>query len=161
VTLPFPCGFCGQSSVNGKCKIGIGKGGKVSSACPLAYSFMISAAAKVSQTKPCTNVSITCKLCTEVHWKYNVHQHLSERHRGWQQYLKDDNDFLNKIAITNEEALGIPENKRGVLATASDSYDACYMNHLPSIQDHRDDSPRRLRTSHSADPSIPLPTFAL
>ncbi|KAF8236707.1 hypothetical protein L208DRAFT_1390495, partial [Tricholoma matsutake] len=69
-----------------------------------------------------------------------MHQHLSEQHRGWQQYLKDDNDFLNKIAITNEEekALGIPENKKGVLATVSDSHDAHYMNRLPSIQDHHD-----------------------
>ena len=95
-----------------------------------------------------------------------MHQHLSERHRGWQQYLKDNNDFLNKISITNEEekALGIPENKRGVLCSycvRSDSYDAHYMNRVPSIQDHRDDSPHRLRTPRSADPSIPLPTFAL
>ncbi|KAF8234175.1 hypothetical protein L208DRAFT_1394509, partial [Tricholoma matsutake] len=68
----------------------------------------------------------------------------------WQQYLKDDNDFLNKITITNKEekALGIPENKQDVLATVSDSHDACYMNCLPSIQDY-------------SDPSIPLPTFAL
>jgi hypothetical protein len=111
VTLPFPWAFCGQLSTNSKCKIRIGKGGKASLDCPLAYGFLISAAAKVFQAKQYTNVPVLCKFCSEVHWKYNIHQHLSEQHRGWRQCLQDDIEFLNKIAIVYQEeaALGIPE----------------------------------------------------
>lgn len=101
-----------------------------------------------------------------MHWKYNFLQHLTERHRGWREYLRDDTDFVTKITIGNneEEALGIPDDKRGTLVTAYDSYDsyeARCMNRLPSIQDHHNDSPHQTRTLLSGpDPLIPLPLLS-
>lgn len=54
------------------------------SSCSQAYAFSITAASKVSCSKPCTNVPTRCTLCPEVHWKYNIPNHLTNRHPLWQ-----------------------------------------------------------------------------
>jgi len=66
------------------CSIGIGTGNEALSSCPQTYGFSIAAASKVSASKPCTNVPTRCTLCPEVHWKYNIFNHLAERHLSWQ-----------------------------------------------------------------------------
>lgn len=48
------------------------------SSCLQAYTFSI------ASSKPCTNVPIRCTLCPEIHWKYNLLNHLTERHPSWQ-----------------------------------------------------------------------------
>ncbi|KAJ7620026.1 hypothetical protein B0H17DRAFT_846864, partial [Mycena rosella] len=58
-----PCGFCGQEISEGTCSVAIGTGKKVNSTCPDTYPFQITAAAKPSATKPCTNVPLRCPLC--------------------------------------------------------------------------------------------------
>ncbi|KAJ7254251.1 hypothetical protein C8J57DRAFT_1076384, partial [Mycena rebaudengoi] len=79
VAVSYPCGFCGGSMTNNSCTIGI-QSGKASSSCLDAYPFMVSAASNSSTSKPCTNVPIRCVLCDDIHWKYNMEQHLKERH---------------------------------------------------------------------------------
>ncbi|KAL1740304.1 hypothetical protein HDZ31DRAFT_17556, partial [Schizophyllum fasciatum] len=54
------------------------------STCPLAHPFMVKPATNASQSRPCTNVPMRCRLCPAVHWKYNMVTHLSERHPGWE-----------------------------------------------------------------------------
>ncbi|KAI5821656.1 hypothetical protein K523DRAFT_257947 [Schizophyllum commune Tattone D] len=117
VTLAYPCGFCGGPSSpngeNGSCSVGIvmhGKTPKASSSCPCAYAFKIDAASHVSKSKPCTNVPLRCPLCPDVHWKYNMEQHLAEKHPDREGRLS--NEFLQLICITMDEKskLGVPED---------------------------------------------------
>ncbi|TFK16715.1 hypothetical protein FA15DRAFT_553474, partial [Coprinopsis marcescibilis] len=61
VSLEYPCGFCGQSSINGACFVSI-KSGKVLSRCKYEYSLQISATSRVSKSKPCTNVPMKCSI---------------------------------------------------------------------------------------------------
>ncbi|KAJ7479108.1 hypothetical protein FB451DRAFT_1131301 [Mycena latifolia] len=84
VAKHFPCGFCGQAISGGNCTIAIAAGNKANSSCPDSYAFQIKAASKPSAAKPCTNVPIRCDLCKDVHWKYNMVQHLHDRHRTWE-----------------------------------------------------------------------------
>lgn len=97
------------------------------------------------EAKACTNVPIVCKFCLEVHWKYNMHQHLLAQHPGWEASTvqgRELQDFRVKIAITDEEEskLGIPEPKQGLYCL-----DIPAMRHsnpmlLPSIRDRRSES---------------------
>jgi len=106
------------------------------------YNFMIHAAAKMSAKKACTNVPIKCDLCSETHLKYNIHQHLQERHASWERR----GDY-NKITILpeEEERLAIPENHVGNSAIAQLTHDVRHMNCLPTVHDLHDDSPQRPR----------------
>ncbi|KAJ6615639.1 hypothetical protein B0H10DRAFT_2040373 [Mycena sp. CBHHK59/15] len=92
---------------NGICNIGI-LHGKASSSCPEAYQFQISAVAKLSGAKLCTNVPMCCVLCNEIQWKYHMDQHLRDRHPGWE---LTTTELSAKILIShNEECrLGVPE----------------------------------------------------
>ncbi|KAJ7715497.1 hypothetical protein B0H14DRAFT_2300857, partial [Mycena olivaceomarginata] len=83
VEKQYPCGFCGQSTVNVTCTIGLIRK-QVQSSCPDAYKFKLSAALTCSMFKPSTNAPIQCMLCSTVHWKYNMDDHLRERHPNWQ-----------------------------------------------------------------------------
>lgn len=152
VSVIFPCGFCGQSSRDGSCKITI-KSGKAVSTCFLAYNFMIHAAGKISKTKPSTNVPIQCIFCPRdrpsTHWKYNIQRHLDERHPSWRTCTgKEASTFIDAVQITDEEEkkLGIPEDKRGCnVQVRADSLDARRLGRLPSINDCHGESPRRNR----------------
>jgi hypothetical protein len=62
---------------------------------------MIHAAAKMSTKKACTNVPIKCDFCSEIHWKYNIHLHLQERHASWEQ-RGDEVKFHEKVGHTRE-----------------------------------------------------------
>ncbi|KAJ7826421.1 hypothetical protein B0H13DRAFT_1566743, partial [Mycena leptocephala] len=111
VSDAYPCGTCGGPTSDGACTIRI-KSGKADSDCPSLYAFLVSAAAKFTKTRPCTNVAINCPLhCDEIHWKYNFIKHLDGRHPSWKQLLPPS--FIPQIQITAEEqiALGIPESK--------------------------------------------------
>jgi hypothetical protein len=55
------------------------------------------------------------QICSEVRWRYNFLQHLTERCRGWQEYLHDNTDFVTKIAIDNNEAEGLEFQKTSKL----------------------------------------------
>jgi hypothetical protein len=81
--MQYPCGFCGQSSINGACQLCI-VSGKAISSCAHSYDFRISSASKISKQKPCTNVPIMCKFCHDVHWKHNMRHHLQEWHPSWE-----------------------------------------------------------------------------
>ncbi|KAF7328555.1 hypothetical protein MVEN_02543200 [Mycena venus] len=83
VSKKFPCGFCGKEMSDRGCTISI-VSGKAISSCPERYQFQVKAALKSSSTKPCTNAPLKCSLCPETHWKYNMLQHLQERHPTWQ-----------------------------------------------------------------------------
>ncbi|KAJ7479045.1 hypothetical protein FB451DRAFT_1172165 [Mycena latifolia] len=115
VKIPFsdtyPCGTCGGPTGDGGCSIRI-KSGKADSDCPSAYSFVISAAAKFHENRPCTNIPIACPLnCNEIHWKYNFKKHLEMRHPSWRDILAPS--FLSQIQITRAEqiALRIPTGR--------------------------------------------------
>ncbi|KAF9006827.1 hypothetical protein BDZ89DRAFT_997333, partial [Hymenopellis radicata] len=105
----YPCGFCGGPTTgDGSCTIGIASG-KAASSCPSAYSFVVSRAATVSKSKPCTNVPIECPLCHVFHWKYNITRHMEEHHPAWKQ--QGLAAFIAKIDISLEEqhAMQIPD----------------------------------------------------
>lgn len=109
ISSDYPCGFCGESSsTNGKCTVSIAAGGKAASTCPDTYRFAIAPASKISKQKPCTNVPIRCAFCVETHWKYNMENHLRERHPSWK---NDPNAgrVSKQIEVSQEEhrALGI------------------------------------------------------
>jgi len=156
--LDYPCGFCGQASANGKCSTDTVRSGKAQSTCPHVYNFMISPASRISIQKPCTNVPIQCRLCVQVHWKYNISHHLHEQHPSWEQTLslKDLEEFRSKISISSEEEtkLGIPEDLHGRYATVvtTAAYDA---RRMAITLDRHGDSPRRARQS------TPQPTYSL
>ncbi|KAJ7938920.1 hypothetical protein B0H13DRAFT_1581618, partial [Mycena leptocephala] len=84
VASDYPCGFCGASMSSGGCTISIRSGNKASSTCSEAYEFAIKSASNSSGAHPCTNVPIRCILCQDVHWKYNMEQHLRDRHPKWE-----------------------------------------------------------------------------
>ncbi|KAF7313021.1 hypothetical protein MKEN_00987000 [Mycena kentingensis (nom. inval.)] len=98
----LPCGFCGGPGAG--CSISI-QGGKARSTCPLAYKFLVRAAASCSDTKPSTNVPIKCPYmhCDEIHWKYNFPQHLDRRHQNWRQNLPEDSPLHALLDITPKE----------------------------------------------------------
>lgn len=116
ISSDFPCGFCGGPSSNDTCRIQK-KSNKADSTCPSAYAFLISAASKFSDNRPCTNIPIPCTLgCNETHWKYNFPQHLETRHPSWRALNTSSvipASFLSDIEVSNLEqiALGIPSMK--------------------------------------------------
>jgi hypothetical protein len=131
----------------------------VQSTCLKAYNFVIHAAAKMSAKKACTNVPIKCDFCSEVHWKYNIHRHLQERHASWEQ-RGDQVKFREKVYISpeEEERLGIPGNCIGRPMVVQWAYDARRTNCLPSIRDLHGESPRRPhRTQPMQNPPVPVP----
>lgn len=64
---------------------------------------------------PSTNTPISCifATCKEVHWKYNMAQHLHDQHPNWKEKVSPEAaaTFEAKIAISTDEerALGIPD----------------------------------------------------
>ncbi|KAL1744686.1 hypothetical protein HDZ31DRAFT_20623, partial [Schizophyllum fasciatum] len=89
ICLPYPCGFCGGPATpngrKGTCSIELLPGGtKATSSCMRAHSFVVSTTSKIYNSKPCTNVPIQCAFCKELHWKYNLPQHLRDAHAGWE-----------------------------------------------------------------------------
>ncbi|KAJ7823384.1 hypothetical protein B0H13DRAFT_2125344 [Mycena leptocephala] len=104
-----PVWYLWGPTLNGACKIAI-KGGKADSDCPSAYAFLIAAAGKFHDKRPCTNIPLSCPLdCREVHWKYNWH--LEDRHPDWRQLSSAR--FIEQIQISTAEQLGlnIPADK--------------------------------------------------
>ncbi|KAK7050338.1 hypothetical protein R3P38DRAFT_2863604 [Favolaschia claudopus] len=96
---------------DGACPVRI-KSAKCDSDCPSSYAFQIRAASTFRDTRPCTNVPISCPFdCQQTHWKYNFPQHLKERHPSWQTLVSQS--FIEQITVTREEELklGIPESK--------------------------------------------------
>jgi len=160
VSMQYPCGFCGQSSINGACHLRIVSGKAVSS-CAHAYDFRISSASKISKQKPCTNVPIACKFCHDVHWKYNMRHHLQECRLSWESNTTSPevNDFSGKISITNEEEtkLGIPEESQGHSVVALEAYDARRSHSVLPIHDSHGDSPRRPRRTTPVQHPYPPP----
>ncbi|KAJ7925362.1 hypothetical protein B0H13DRAFT_1556603, partial [Mycena leptocephala] len=108
----YPCGFCGKNMSNSGCTIDI-PSGKAMSSCSEKYQFQVKAALKSSGTKPCTNAPLKCSLCPETHWKYNMAEHLRERHPTWEVTMPQHarSELSSAIAIShNEECrLGVPE----------------------------------------------------
>lgn len=66
VSMQYPCGFCGQSSINGACQL-----------CIDQFSIEDTEAETLYQ---CPHY---CKFCHDVHWKYNMRHHLQEWHPSW------------------------------------------------------------------------------
>jgi len=75
-------------------------------------------------------------------------RHIQERHPRNAVAADDLNKFRETVTITiteeEETKMGIPE-KQGRSVIAYDSYDARRMNHLPTVQNIQEDSPRRPR----------------
>ena len=140
--------------------------GKALSKCLHAYDFRIGPASKVTNVKACTNVPVKCVFCDDVHWKYNMHQHLQARHFGWEERVSQGQEleeFRKQITITYEEEarLEIPESRRGLHIVSADVRHANPL-YLPTIRNERGDSPRRPRRPASPHPlpiqPIQLPT---
>ncbi|KAJ6493694.1 hypothetical protein C8R47DRAFT_927820, partial [Mycena vitilis] len=85
------------------------------SSCSEWYQFQVKAALKSSGAKPCTNAPLKCSLsqCSETHWKYNMEQHLRDRHPTWRETMPERaRDVLaSAIAVSHEEEcrLGVPQ----------------------------------------------------
>lgn len=163
MSLTYPCGFCGQTMRNGSCALSKPLSGTATSKCPQAYGFRISSASQISETKPCTNVPLRCLLCPTTdtyHWKYNMRQHLDDRHPDWRGTIhsgsKEFRAFQQEIAISSEEEarIGIPEAKHGDWSVVSqDMYDRRRMNYMHHTEDCHGASPtteRRIRASPGA-----------
>ncbi|KAJ6586611.1 hypothetical protein B0H10DRAFT_2335394 [Mycena sp. CBHHK59/15] len=99
VAKEYPCSTCTSPTVSGGCTVGI-KNGKLDSNCLSTYPFMISAAAQLRPTRPCTNIPIKCTL--------DCDQHLEERHPQWRQILSQNFISTIRISSAEQEALGIP-----------------------------------------------------
>uniref|UniRef100_D8Q4A2 Uncharacterized protein n=1 Tax=Schizophyllum commune (strain H4-8 / FGSC 9210) TaxID=578458 RepID=D8Q4A2_SCHCM len=113
VSSQYPCGFCGGPGVGeNACGIGI-KSGAAHSNCPRAYAFMLHAARKFDEKRPCTNVPVVCTFpyCGQTHWKYNYHQHFTDRHPSWRDEMPLDSELATAIRIGEAEqaAMGIPK----------------------------------------------------
>ncbi|KAJ7794980.1 hypothetical protein B0H14DRAFT_3496509 [Mycena olivaceomarginata] len=122
VDKEYPCGFCGQSTVNpGTCTIGLVHK-QVHSSCPDAYKFKISAALTCSISKPSTNAPISSMLCGTVHWKYNMDAHLRERHPNWELTVSKEkrDEFSARILISDTEELRLGITKIVADAAVSD-----------------------------------------
>ncbi|KAJ7275727.1 hypothetical protein C8J57DRAFT_1035914, partial [Mycena rebaudengoi] len=106
-----PCGFCGQAISDTTCSISLTSGKAVSS-CPEWYQFMVKPALKSSAAKPCINSPVKCFLCSQVHWKYNLEQHLRAQHPSWEVTMEEKKrDVLRSlISLTHDEEtrLGVP-----------------------------------------------------
>ncbi|KAK7055697.1 hypothetical protein R3P38DRAFT_3565250, partial [Favolaschia claudopus] len=105
VAAKYPCGFCGQEMSTSKCTISI-------------------AALKSSAAKPCTNAPLVCNLCSETHWKYNMLQHLQERHPTWDKTM--DPSSLSvlraKLAISQEEESRLrPQSSQPAASSQADT----------------------------------------
>jgi hypothetical protein len=98
---------------SGGCTIGIRSGNKATSTCPEVYEFAIKSASTSSGAHPCTNSPIRCILCQDVHWKYNMEQHLRDRHPKWEltKSREDREAFSSTFAISDLERrnLGVVE----------------------------------------------------
>ncbi|KAJ7932045.1 hypothetical protein B0H13DRAFT_1567735, partial [Mycena leptocephala] len=112
VAKNYPCGFCGKEMLDGVCTISIASGKAVSS-CPEWYQFQVKAALKSTGAKPCTNAPLKCSLCPETHWKYNVGQHLRDRHPTWEMTMPPPTRAVLSSAISvshdEETRLGVPQ----------------------------------------------------
>lgn len=111
VEVDYPCGYCGGPSNETQCNIGIGTGNKATSNCPAAYSFSISHAAKVSVSKPCTNVPMRCSLCpqTTIHWSYNMPKHMEATHPDWER----------QVTVEYHARIGVSQIEQDVFGFAS------------------------------------------
>ncbi|KAE9387250.1 hypothetical protein BT96DRAFT_1005306 [Gymnopus androsaceus JB14] len=115
ILAKYPCGFCGNESSSTSCNVQI-DGRYVQSTCPDSYRLQIWTAASISKANPSTNIPLKClfSTCKEVHWKYNMYQHLTDRHPTWKSNVSTSvaADFEARITISHEEksALGILEN---------------------------------------------------
>ena len=166
--MRYPCGFCGQSSINGACQLCI-VSGKAISSCAHSYDFRISSGSKISKQKPCTNVPIMCKFCHDVHWKYNMQHHLQEWHPSWESNTDslEVQDFSGKISITNKEEtkLGIPEESHGHCVVAINAYDTWQSHSLPHIHNSHGESPHRshytMPVQHPHLPPLPISLLVL
>ncbi|KAJ7936419.1 hypothetical protein B0H13DRAFT_1589586, partial [Mycena leptocephala] len=170
VSLPvasnYPCGFCGDSMTNGTCTIGIRSGNKATSTCSEAYKFAIKSASNSSGAHPCTNVPIRCILCQEVHWKYNMEQHLRDRHPEWEltKSRGERDAFSSTFAISESERLklGVPETSPAspVQSEQSDALlnDSRGQKRLPTSPAGTPRHTRVLRVTHPAAQSSRTPT---
>jgi len=88
-------------------------------------------------------------------------RHIQERHPRNAVAADDLNKFRETVTITEEEETkkGIP-GKQGRSVIAYDSYDARRMNHLPTVHNIQEDSPRRPRQAPFSPPQpfhLPIP----
>ena len=113
------CGFCGLEGCLTQLQEKKKGSLSVASNCPYHYAAMnYKAAAKFSNTIPCTNVPVHCPICPtsvsrqpQTIWKYNAMYHLIHEHSIGDTSLPIPGQFLVQIFITKEEerALGILE----------------------------------------------------
>ncbi|KAG1741482.1 uncharacterized protein EDB91DRAFT_1248037 [Suillus paluster] len=141
----LPCGFCGESN-NPDCALTLKDTCRMwwEMKCPRKESFQYGSAIKGSNTCPCRNVPIVCKLC--VHhgqdtdwrpavWRYNLETHLDQQHPEYAHPGKPAGALLPRnmydaLALTaaEEKKAGVParpaftfilENKENQPASSS------------------------------------------
>lgn len=110
-----PCGFCVRPST--MCTIYLTRrsgrnyqwalkyGGTIP--CPNAINFSYSAAMVSSQSSPCSNVPLQCPYCPDgspAVWRYNMRQHLQNRHQGVNNAKHED---LWKLSPEEKKAMAL------------------------------------------------------
>ena len=107
-----------------------------------------------AMSNPCTNIPIRCIVanCKEIHWKYNMKRHLSDRHPSWPELTAKDKVFLASLEISMEEQEGLklPDEVCNSVALQQE-YEARCGDDLPTTQDLHSASPcivRQYQTSH-------------
>ncbi|KAJ6613550.1 hypothetical protein B0H10DRAFT_214469 [Mycena sp. CBHHK59/15] len=130
-----------------------------------ARSCRRSSRSKFSDKRPCTNVPIKCPLdCKEIHWKYNLLQHLEKRHPSWRELISPPPEI--QISAAEQRALGIPDtdirapslsptstpNAPGVVATRGQKRPAGALD--DSTPDHnKENAPPAAATAPPESPS--------
>ena len=125
------------------------------------YSFISQSALSRDLTliKSYHNSTILRHLSTEVHWKYNMHQHLQAQHPAWENNVLDGRElqeFREQITIYQDEGtrLGIPDNRRGLHIVDTDVRHANPL-YFPSARNERGDSPSRRPRQETINTFLP------
>ncbi|KIK97226.1 hypothetical protein PAXRUDRAFT_766452 [Paxillus rubicundulus Ve08.2h10] len=139
-----PCGYCGGPAT-GDCEPTIkemAKGLTCTINCPCKKTLQYGTATKGSNTNPCRNVPVICRLCVHTVWRYNMEAHLSSKHREYSHPAKP-------------HGLPLPENFYDSLTlTVLEEKKADVPSHAPfmNIQAKENIAPSNARTQkHKAD----------
>ncbi|KAF7290639.1 hypothetical protein MIND_01304100 [Mycena indigotica] len=151
ISAPYPCGFCGGDGL--VCKISIDSG-KAQSDCRDHYPFLVSAISKVTNANPCTNIPVSCPFsnCGQVHWKYNIIQHLNDRHPTWRDIIRADSKLIPALTVSREEqlALDIPLNH------ITEWPISCQGSYPPTTLSPSNPTKTRLRDKENLDPNTSI-----
>ncbi|KAK7012371.1 hypothetical protein R3P38DRAFT_3019043 [Favolaschia claudopus] len=129
VSDSYPCGFCGRSG-NPECAVTMRPKGEsfeiTKCDCSYRHNFNYNPANTGSSKTPSRNVPVICALCPRPEgryplfpgiWRYNMEQHLRDRHPEYASPLQPEGDILPfelwlsaRVEYNEQLLLGVPEN---------------------------------------------------